>query len=224
MRAVQAVNIGYSPKHAAPPPVRPPDGPRRLRTMALLLVAVALLSAGTVAVLRSYDNPALCRSAVGTTDCPAGSGLSSASLMRVMIDSGPAFGLREPAAITIGRGHLWLTDSVRDSVTEVGWRAGSSPVIWSAGHYGFSSPGAITAGRNELWIANAGSITEMSTINGKVIRIVPGGGWLDSPRALVLFGSRLWIANASSVAELNTTTGKLIAVFRSPRYGFGNPA
>src|ERR1700683_2324934 len=139
MGAVQAVNIGYSPKHAAPPaPHRPP--PRlRFRVITLMVLALALLAAGTgIVALRSWEDRCLERA--------SGCGRSaSAPPMRVLIDSSAAYGLRYPAAITVDHGHLWVADSAAGSVTEFGWKAGSPPVIWSGQRYDFSRPGAITA-------------------------------------------------------------------------------
>ncbi len=157
---------------------------RRLRTMALFVVAFAMLAAGTgIAVIRSAHRQAGCHTAV----CAAG--LEAQRSLRVVIDSAAGYGLRAPAAIAVGRGRLWVCDSAGNSVTEFGWKTASVPAVWSGTGYQFTRPTAITAGRDRLWVASADSITEMSTADGKVIRVISDRGRINRPRALTLFGS-----------------------------------
>ncbi len=214
MSAVQAVNIGYTPKHAAPPPPRRRQaGPKRWRILVLIVCCGALAASGIgYLALRSDRQPvrAASRSQAGQVD--------------VVIDSTAAYGLHKPGPITVRHGHVWVADAARDSVTEFSLRAGRQPVTWSGHAYRFVAPTAMTASRDDLWIANAHSLTEMSAITGKPVRIISGYRWMDNLSALVLFGRRLWISNATSVAEISTRTGNLIRLFHSRKYGFASPA
>ena len=222
MSAVQALNLGYSPKHAAPPPLPRPDRPprRRLGTLMLIVLGVALLSAGTgaVVILTAGGRHAGCRANAGCYS-PAARGS-----LRVVIDSAPAYGLRRPVAMTVCRGTIWVADVRSHLVTAFGWAAGSAPRIWPGGGAGFAAAGAVTAGRCRLWIANSDSVTEMSTANGKVIRVIGGHSWADHPAALVLFGQQLWVANGpGGVARIDARSGQLISVLRGSQYGFDHP-
>src|SRR6185437_8982439 len=93
MGAVQAVNIGYSPKHAAPPPPpRPSPRMRRLRNLVLGVSAFGLLATGAgLAIARwARQPPEQCQ---GYPGCVA---VSASRPPGVVIDSGSAFGLHRP--------------------------------------------------------------------------------------------------------------------------------
>lgn len=220
---MQAVNIGYSPRHAAPPSAKRPklnSRWRRARLVVLLIVAFALLAAGVGVAIRSTASrrAAACHRTLtcGGLDEEAGRSLT------VLIDSAASFGLHGPSAIAYCRGHLWVTNQVSDSVTEFGWQAGSKPTIWSGRRYELAAPVAAAAGRDRLWIASATAITEISAISGQVMHVISPQPGFGNPRALTLYGRKLWVAEAGSVAEFDTATGRLIHRFQARRYGFSD--
>src|SRR5690349_17344153 len=87
MGAVQAVNIGYSPKHAAPPPPRPSPRMRRLRNLVLGVSAFGLLAAGAgLAIARLARHPS--EQCHGSLGCVA---VSATRPPGVIIDDDPAF-------------------------------------------------------------------------------------------------------------------------------------
>ncbi len=222
MSAVQAVNIGYSPKHAAKPPApRSVSKLRRLRSMVLVVFAFALLAAGTGVVVLRTDRAAMsCRAVTACTSRVFG--IDTGASLRVVIADRTVFGWRSPTAIGFCNGKFWVTDPAANSVAEFDWKSDGMPVIGPDDHYRFARPHVLTGRRGRLWIATANSITEMNAIDGKVIRVVARAA-TRNVTALVLFGRRLWVANTRNLAEINATTGTLLGVFRSHRYGFDRP-
>jgi hypothetical protein len=222
MSVVQAVNIGYSPRHSAPPPGSVPPW-RRLRTIAIFGVVVVLLSGGVaIAILRGEHHQ-------GCTDRSCANTASSVTLPTgpeqvVQIDSATSFGFDGPTGLTVTGGLIWVTNATGGTVTEFGWRTDKSAVVHKK--YNLFEPGAMTAGHNHLWIANYGrnAITEISsTKSGRFIRTLTGAP-LSGPDALVLYGNRLWVANftGNSVAEYSAVTGKWIHTFTKD--GLDRPA
>src|ERR1022692_3967229 len=208
MSAVLAVNIGYSPRHAAPPPgPRSLPPPRRRRTIIGVLTVCALLGAGTtVMVLRVRQQAASCSRATG------GAGCRQPTMPQVpAVYSSTKFGFREPADMALAAGNVWITNQAGNSVTGFGWRSAGHPVVLTGPSYGFAAPGPITTGHDHLWIGNtlANSITEVSATDRSVTRKIAD---VPTPDSLVLFGKQLWVANAgaNSVSAFSVRTGALI--------------
>src|SRR5690348_1624106 len=120
MSVVLAVNIGYSPRHAVAQPGTEPPRHRVRRAMAIASV-LALLAAGAgYLVFRTLRLPAQ-RTASGPV---------------VHIYPATELGLREPADLIGAGGHLWITSSGGNSVTELGWRHAGHPVVRAGDSYG----------------------------------------------------------------------------------------
>ncbi len=200
MSAVLAVNIGYSPRHAGHPPG--PEPPRlRFRGIVVILGVLVLLGGAADAVLSALRRP--------------GSPPAAATGLTVHIYPATRLGLRGPADLTGAGGHVWITNSAGNSVTELDVRAGSHPIVRPGPDNRFLAPGAITAGHGHVWVADvvAKEITELRAADGAVIRTIRK---VPSPHSLVLFGNRLWIANpaANSVYLADARTGSKVRAFR----------
>jgi hypothetical protein len=193
--------------------------------MIMAVLALSALAAGTaIAVMRFERHQAVdChRVGVATACANAAHSVDTGASLGVVIDSSAVFGWREPTAIAVCRGAIWVADGLRDSLTSFGWQVGSVPVTLSGARYRLSGPHAITAGGDRLWVANTDSITEISAISGKVVRFIAQAA-TRNVGALILFGHRLWVASARNLVEINAGTGGLIAVFGGRRYGFDRP-
>ncbi len=110
---------------------------------------------------------------------------------------------------------MWVTNAAGDSVTEIGWRPGSHPIVRSGPGYGFLKPGAITAGHDRLWVADdvAHAIFELNASDGSLVRKITK---VAAPGSLLLFGNRLWVTNpaANTIYLINTRTGSKVRAFR----------
>src|SRR5450432_1916293 len=127
MSAVQAVNIGYSPRHAAPASNGwPLSSGMRLRGAVGVACAIALLGSGiSAAVLRAGQDPVRdCAHGQHGTGCNGARAVHGVRPdrpeLQVRIDSGAQFRLHGPTAVAVADGHLWITNSLGDSVTELG--------------------------------------------------------------------------------------------------------
>ena len=74
-----------------------------------------------------------------------------------------------------------------------------------------------------------GSITEVNTATGKLIRVISGPSYeLSAPDGIVLERGDLFISDSDlgkggSVTEVNPATGKLVRVISGPAYQFDGP-
>ena len=107
-------------------------------------------------------------------------------------------------------------------------------LVVSGPRYRFDFPGAIAAAGTYIWIANGyggrfgrGSLTELNTRTGRLVRSLSGDG-INGPVALAVSGDDLWVLNdlpedRGMVAKLNATTGRTIWTAGGDRYGFSDP-
>jgi outer membrane protein assembly factor BamB len=139
----------------------------------------------------------------------------------------------EPSGLAIASGHLWVTNEAGNSVTEINPSTGA----WLAsflrtGGYGFNQPDAITRSGANLFIANAsGSVTEMSSRTGTLIRTISGATFhFAHPVAITSWGPTVFVLNAGgsrapgSITELNSRTGALVRRVSGTRFAFSDPA
>ena len=176
MSAVLAVNIGYSPQHAARP--RGPavwhqrGGGRAL--VILVVIVVALLCAGRNhrgasrgtshgSALLAGRTGAVCRARPATD--------RAGTLPQVAaIYSGPKLGLRGPAGADVREpGTCGSPNRTGNSVTQFGWRSARHPVVLTRAALRVRRTWTRSRqGHGHLWIANslANSITELSATDG----------------------------------------------------------
>src|SRR5580704_11684900 len=127
MSVVQAVNIGYSPRHSAPPPGSVPPW-RRMRTIAILGVAVVLLSGGTaIAILRAEHHQGCSGRSCATTASSVI--LPTGPAQVVQIDSATSFGFDNPTGLAVTGGLIWVTNATGGTITEFGWRTDKPGVV-----------------------------------------------------------------------------------------------
>ena len=142
LRTVQAVNVGYSPRHAAP--VRRPRLPRRGRRRGAAIVAaivvVAAAGAASEIVLHSvrhaaapcalspfgagrFAGAAACapptapKTPVKPPKAHPGSTPPPGIISQVSVLAGSAYQLNGPTALAAAGGRLWIASTLSDSVT-----------------------------------------------------------------------------------------------------------
>jgi hypothetical protein len=103
--------------------------------------------------------------------------------------------------------------------------------VLSGGSYGFSEPSGMAFDGAHMWITNgAGSVTEVNTSDGSLVRTLSGGHYgFDIPWGITFDGTHLWIANYSltpgggSVTEVNASDGSWIRTLSGSSYAFNQP-
>jgi hypothetical protein len=138
----------------------------------------------------------------------------------------------DPSGLAISAGSLWVTNELGNSVTEIDPTNGKwLATFGNTGGYSFNHPDAITHVGANLFVVNAGdSVTEMSAVNGSLVRIVsgPAYGFVD-PIAAASSGSTLLVLSAGrlhglgSITEINVESGALVRVIHGSRYAFAGP-
>jgi len=161
-------------------------------------------------------------------------GLVPAQLAGATSSSG-ALEFDAPSGLAFGSGHLWVTNQVGNSVTEINPTGGAWLATFHAKNYGFNRPTAITSFGPDLFIANAaGSVSEIRSSNGALVRVISGKkfGFVD-PIAIMAVGERILVLNngrpnaspnvPGSITEINGHTGALLRTVSGPSLMFDNP-
>jgi hypothetical protein len=138
----------------------------------------------------------------------------------------------EPTGLAFGGGHLWVTNEAGNSVTEINPSSGAWVNSFTHNEgYLFSRPVAITQSGADLFVANAGdSVSEMSTNNGKLVRVIKGAKYhFVSPVAITSSGNTILVLNAGhgasgSITEFNERTGSFMRTISGSSFAFDNPA
>jgi hypothetical protein len=169
----------------------------------------------------------------------------TASAQTVHVYSGPGYHLDGPDAVAVDGDHVWVANSVGNSVTELSSidgepiRTVSSPAgsygsgysdskFGSVNKHGFDDPVAIAVGGDHVWVANSegNSVTELDASDGRQIRTIYSVRYaFDRPAAIAAADDRIWVADAGgdSVTELDADTGGLIGVLSGSSYQFDGP-
>ena len=69
---------------------------------------------------------------------------------------GRQYGLRNPAALAVGGGILWVANSLGNSVTEINASTGTLIRVLSGREYHFQDPSGIAASGSTAWVTNMG--------------------------------------------------------------------
>ncbi len=146
-----------------------------------------------------------------------GSNAASAAQRRTDAFNGPT------GIVTCGS-HVWVTNVVGNSLTELNVSNGAQVQIFSGASRDLSEPMGIAGNGTDLWVANlsSNSVAEVSCGTGSSIRSINSGS-LNSPVAVAVGGTKVWVAsqanqtapngnvilNSSSVTAYNTSSGSL---------------
>ena len=133
-----------------------------------------------------------------------------------------------PSGLVAAGGHLWVTNQVGDSVTEIDPASGAWVWTFGGAGFGFDQPTAITASGSDLFVANAGGfVTEMSAVSGAVIRTISGAQYgLSDPVAIVSDGNLILVLNggaSGSITEVNASTGAPAGIMSGAQFAFDDP-
>lgn len=105
----------------------------------------------------------------------------------------------------------------------------SSPVSAAAPSH-FLNTSSLSSDGSHVWVADSGSgtqsgttgaVTEISTANGKIVRIInaPADG-ISRPQVIASDHTHVWVLNMNnSITELAAASGTLVRIIRSARYG-----
>ncbi len=176
----------------------------------------------TVGPLTAFENGwevrAIFRNALGTATTKAAT---------ITITS---YGFDEPTGMAFDGSHLWVTNGIEDTVTEVNANDGSLVQTLSGGSYGFAGVSDIVFDGLHLWITNGSgdSVTEVNASNGSWVQTLSGGSYgFNGPNKLAFDGTHLWVGNqehgaGGSVTEINASNGSWVRTLSGGFYGFEN--
>ncbi|MHB1929354.1 MAG: NHL repeat-containing protein [Acidimicrobiales bacterium] len=111
--------------------------------------------------------------------------------------SGHPFAFRRPTAIAYAAGHLFVTDSGGNSVTEITASTMKLVKVLSAG-YGFSQPTGLAVLGGNVWVTNAAgqSLDVISAASGALVQAVPDvNGYLPSPGPVAAGDGNVYVAS-----------------------------
>jgi outer membrane protein assembly factor BamB len=140
-----------------------------------------------------------------------------------------------PSGLAFGGGHLWVSNEMGNSVSEINptnrlWIATLNSKI-----YGFQRPTAITRYGPYLFVANGvGSVSELRASNGAFIRIISGARYhFVNPVAIEAAGTLILVLNAGrpnaagtsagSITEIRASSGSLVRTVSGSRFAFSDP-
>ena len=138
----------------------------------------------------------------------------------------------DPSGLAVGAGHLWVTNQLGNSVTEVNPANGAwLATFTNAGGYDFNRPDGIARVGADLFVANAGgTVTEMSSNDGSLVRHIAGASYgLVNPVAVTSSGDVVLVLNAGratssgSLTEIDARSGALLRVISGRAYAFADP-
>ncbi|HBW21403.1 MAG TPA: hypothetical protein DEH11_21530, partial [Actinobacteria bacterium] len=77
--------------------------------------------------------------------------------------AGRRYGFRNPAAMAVTPGRLWVANSLSNSVSEIDTRTGVLVQALAGARYGFDNPTGLAAEGRTVWVTNlaANSVTEL---------------------------------------------------------------
>jgi hypothetical protein len=150
---------------------------------------------------------------------------------------GPEFD--SPSGLAVAGQHLWVTNQVGNSVTEIDRSSGSWIRTLHSGSYGtqrpFQQPTAIVSFGSELFVANAaGSVTELEGTGRALGWTIRGAAYgFAGPVAIAGTGSTIVVLNAGdptasppvdgSLTEIDAATGDLVARVSGSAFAFDDP-
>ncbi|MGA2294780.1 MAG: hypothetical protein ABSG24_06095 [Acidimicrobiales bacterium] len=136
-----------------------------------------------------------------------------------------------PSGLAFGGGHLWVTNEVGNSVTEINPTSGAWIATVAATGDGFDRPTALTSFGADLFVANAvGSVSELLASDGSLVRVISGPAFhFVDPVAIEAVGSTILVLNAGSpsgvgsITEIDALTGGLVRTVSGARFAFRDP-
>jgi YVTN family beta-propeller protein len=111
---------------------------------------------------------------------------------------------RQPAAIAVGEGSVWIANAGDDTVSQVDPASHSVIDTIDVGR----SPTGVAVGAGSVWVANSGerSVTRINAATRRVVDTIEVG---NAPRAIAFGGGAVWVANAGdgTVTRIDATSG-----------------
>lgn len=216
--AVTVTNV-VPPQPARPSPSVPlvgqPKRGRRFRRGTWLAAGVAVVVVAAAVPL-------------ALTSLSSSPGTVSTSTAAVSVYSGGQYGLREPDAIAVADGHVWVANYSGNSVTELDAATGAWIRTLSGKRYGFNGPHGITYDGTHIWVVNfaGSSVTELNADNGDLVRTLPGDeNIFHYPNNIITDGAQLWVANFSPgwVTEIRASDGSVTRTLPNGKSGIDGP-
>jgi hypothetical protein len=212
-------------------------GRRRAKAHAVWAAAAALvLAAGVATAVTIFASPsgsgtpsqAASQPPVSQTASAATSRLATGEASPYRVLTGGNYAFKNPIAIAVADGHIWVVNNTGNSVTELSASNGSWIRTLFGASYGFNTSLAIASDGTHLWVTNSGgnSVTELSASDGSWIRTLSGGNYrFNGPQGITSDGAHVWVTNpnGNSVTELNASDGSWIRTLSGGNYGFGFP-
>lgn len=195
---------------------------------------VAELSAATqrpVRLLRGYgfNNPVasvldgsfvLVANAGGTSGQNVGPN-ASVTVLRASDDAlvgriGLPYGADLPEGVTATAGRVWVDEELGDGVRQLDVADGRIARVVLESSYEFDGAGAIASSGTDVWTRSAGAVTEVSTANGALVRVIPGATFGDSWGPIAADDADVWLLDPASgaITELSEATGAVVRLVR----------
>jgi sugar lactone lactonase YvrE len=141
------------------------------------------------------------------------------------------YGFNEPDGIAFDGTHLWVTNYLTSTVTELNASNGSWVQTLRNGSYGFSGPIGIAFDGSHLWVANSSgdSLTEFNASDGSWVRTISNSTdsryGFNFPDGVAFDGTHLWVTdgNGAAVTEISPADGSYVGRLFGGSYGFNNP-
>jgi hypothetical protein len=212
-------------------PTRPAaTGRIRRKARTLWLVSAAVVLAAGIAAAVAFHLPSLITGGAGqagSRSSASGAAAGNDVAYRVLLPG--KYGFSNPWNIATYDGHVWVVNTLGNSVTELNASNGTLIRTLAYGEYGFDSPDGITAGGSHIWVVNNtsnGAVIELNASDGSWIQTLSGGKYgFNVPQGITDDGSHIWVTNSAgnSVTELSASDGSWIRTLSGGKYGFNSP-
>ena len=98
----------------------------------------------------------------------------------------------QPSGIAVGEGHVWVSNSGDDTVSQIDLSTRAVINRITVGR----SPTGIAVSAGSVWVANTGgrTVSRIDAATGRVVQEINVG---NAPRAIAVVGAGLWVANST---------------------------
>jgi DNA-binding beta-propeller fold protein YncE len=118
---------------------------------------------------------------------------------------GSSYGFGGPHAVASDGTHVWVANSLGDSVSELDASSGALVRVLLASRFGFSMPDAVSSDGTDVWMADdglgstSGFATELDASTGTRVRVIKGRPYgFKRPSSVWSDGTHVWSPTTAS--------------------------
>jgi DNA-binding beta-propeller fold protein YncE len=131
--------------------------------------------------------------------------------------------------------HVWVTNSLGDSITELTAQTGAFVQTLSGSTFGATGLDYVACDGAHVWVVSAepnsqSGITELDASTGALVQVIQGTQYsFGAARDISSDGTHVWVTDlldpaheTTAVTEIDASSGALVHVLSDPTYGFNN--